>query len=92
MPVFPGGRRVPVRPSFRDPRFVADAATYLVSVLVVFPLPVLPQPEESRDAGAGATGRSGAFAWGAGGTVFYTVAATTLQRLAPRGCWAGSRA
>jgi hypothetical protein len=25
----------------------------------------------------------GAFAWGAGGTVFYTVAATTLQRLAP---------
>jgi hypothetical protein len=27
----------------------------------------------------------GAFAWGAGGTVFYTVAATTLQRLAPAG-------
>ncbi|MFY9928649.1 MAG: hypothetical protein WAK82_11655, partial [Streptosporangiaceae bacterium] len=25
----------------------------------------------------------GAFAWGASGTVFYTVAATTLQRLAP---------
>lgn len=25
----------------------------------------------------------GAFVWGAGGTVFYTVAATTLQRLAP---------
>ena len=27
----------------------------------------------------------GAFAWGAGGAVFYTVAATTLQRLAPAG-------
>jgi hypothetical protein len=27
----------------------------------------------------------GAFAWGTGGTVFYTVAATTLQRLAPPG-------
>ena len=27
----------------------------------------------------------GALAWGAGGTVFYTVAATTLQRLAPAG-------
>ena len=27
----------------------------------------------------------GAFAWGASGTVFYTVAATTLQRLAPTG-------
>ncbi len=27
----------------------------------------------------------GAFAWGASGTVFYTVAATTLQRLAPAG-------
>ena len=27
----------------------------------------------------------GAFAWGAGGMVFYTVAATTLQRLAPAG-------
>jgi MFS family permease len=27
----------------------------------------------------------GAFAWGAGGTVFYTVAATTLQRPAPAG-------
>ena len=27
----------------------------------------------------------GAFAWGAGGTVFYTVAATALQRLAPTG-------
>jgi hypothetical protein len=27
----------------------------------------------------------GAFAWGGGGTVFYTVAATTLQRLAPAG-------
>jgi MFS family permease len=34
----------------------------------------------------------GAFAWGAGGTVLYTVAATTLQRLAPRGRWAGPRA
>jgi MFS family permease len=38
--------------------FVADAATYLVSVLVVFPLPVLPQPVGARDAGTGATGRS----------------------------------
>ena len=28
---------------------------------------------------------TGAFAWGASGTVFYTVAATTLQRLAPAG-------
>lgn len=27
----------------------------------------------------------GAFAWGASGTVFYTVAATTMQRLAPAG-------
>jgi hypothetical protein len=27
----------------------------------------------------------GAFAWGASGTLFYTVAATTLQRLAPPG-------
>ena len=34
----------------------------------------------------------GAFAWGASGTVFYTVAATTLQRLAPPGSSARSRA
>src|SRR5262249_35331493 len=27
----------------------------------------------------------GAFVWGAGGTVFYAAAATTLQRLAPAG-------
>lgn len=38
--------------------FAADAATYLVSVLVILPLPLLPRPDESRDAGAGATGRS----------------------------------
>ena len=36
--------------------FVADAATYLVSVLVVLPLPVLPYPDEPREAGAGAKG------------------------------------
>jgi MFS family permease len=38
--------------------FAADAATYLVSVLVILPLPLLPRPDESRDAGAGATRRS----------------------------------
>jgi MFS family permease len=38
--------------------FVADAATYLVGVLVMFPLPVLPRPDEPREAGAAATGRS----------------------------------
>jgi MFS family permease len=38
--------------------FAADAATYLVSVLVVLPLPVLPGPDEPQSAGAAATGRS----------------------------------
>jgi MFS family permease len=38
--------------------FVADAATYLVSVLVVLPLPALPRPDEPREARAVATGRS----------------------------------
>ncbi len=38
--------------------FVADAATYLVSVLVMLPLPVLPWPDEPQSAGAAATGRS----------------------------------
>jgi Major Facilitator Superfamily len=38
--------------------FAADAATYLVGALVIFPLPLLPRPDELRDAGAGATGRS----------------------------------
>jgi MFS family permease len=38
--------------------FVADAVTYLVGVLVMFPLPVLPLPDEPREAGAAATGRS----------------------------------
>ena len=38
--------------------FAADAATYLVSVLVMLPLPVLPWPHEPRSAGAAATGRS----------------------------------
>jgi ENTS family enterobactin (siderophore) exporter len=38
--------------------FVADAVTYLVGVLVLLPLPLLPRPEESREAGADATGRS----------------------------------
>jgi MFS family permease len=38
--------------------FVADAVTYLVGVLVVFPLPVLPLPHEPRESGAADTGRS----------------------------------
>jgi MFS family permease len=38
--------------------FAADAATYLVSVLVMIPLPVLPWPDEPQSAGAAATGRS----------------------------------
>ena len=38
--------------------FAADAATYLVSVLVMLPLPVLPRPDEPRSAGPAATGRS----------------------------------
>jgi MFS family permease len=38
--------------------FAADAATYLVGALVVFPLPLLPRPDEPREAGAVATGRS----------------------------------
>jgi sugar phosphate permease len=38
--------------------FAADAATYLVSVLVILPLPLLPRPDESRDAGPEATRRS----------------------------------
>ena len=38
--------------------FVADAATYLVGALVVFPLPLLPRPAEPREAGAVATRRS----------------------------------
>jgi MFS family permease len=38
--------------------FVADAATYLVSVLVVFPLPVLPEPDEPRGADAETAGRT----------------------------------
>ena len=37
--------------------FAADAATYLVSVLVILPLPVLPWPGEPQSAGAVATGR-----------------------------------
>ncbi|HZR48090.1 MAG TPA: MFS transporter [Streptosporangiaceae bacterium] len=36
--------------------FVADAVTYLVSVLVVLPLPVLPLPDEPHEAGAGPAG------------------------------------
>jgi MFS family permease len=36
--------------------FVADAATYLVSVLVVLPLAVLTYPGEPQGAGAGAKG------------------------------------
>ncbi len=38
--------------------FAADAATYLVSVLVMLPLPVLPQPHEPQSGEAAATGRS----------------------------------
>jgi MFS family permease len=38
--------------------FAADAATYLVSVLVMLPLPVLPRPDEPQSAGPAATGRS----------------------------------
>ena len=38
--------------------FAADAATYLVGVLVIFPLPTLPQPDEPREAGAVVTRRS----------------------------------
>jgi predicted MFS family arabinose efflux permease len=37
--------------------FAADAATYLVSVLVVLPLPVLPQPRQPDDAGAAKVSR-----------------------------------
>ncbi len=38
--------------------FAADAATYLVGALVICPLPTLPRPDEPREAGAVATGRS----------------------------------
>jgi MFS family permease len=38
--------------------FAADAATYLVGVLVLLPLPLLPRPDEPRETVAGATGRS----------------------------------
>jgi MFS family permease len=38
--------------------FAADAATYLAGVLVIFPLPLLPQPDEPRAAVAVAAGRS----------------------------------
>jgi MFS family permease len=38
--------------------FAADAAMYLVSVLVILPLPLLPRPDEPREAGTRATGRS----------------------------------
>jgi MFS family permease len=38
--------------------FAVDAATYLVGVLVMFPLPVLPLPDEPREARPAATGRS----------------------------------
>ena len=38
--------------------FAADAATYLVSALVMLPLPVLPRPGEPHSAGAVTTGRS----------------------------------
>jgi MFS family permease len=38
--------------------FAADAATYLVSALVMLPLPVLPWPDEPQSAGAAAAGRS----------------------------------
>ncbi len=37
--------------------FTADATMYLVGALVIIPLPVLPLPEEPRNAGAMATGR-----------------------------------
>jgi MFS family permease len=38
--------------------FAADAATYVVGALVVFPLPILPRPDEPGEAGTVATGRS----------------------------------
>ncbi len=38
--------------------FAADAATYLVSVLVMLPLPVLPGPHQPQSAGSVTTGRS----------------------------------
>jgi MFS family permease len=38
--------------------FVADAATYVVSVRVILPLPLLPRPDQPSDAGAEVTGRS----------------------------------
>ena len=38
--------------------FVADAATYLLGVLVILPLPLLPIPSRLQDAEARATGRS----------------------------------
>jgi MFS family permease len=38
--------------------FAADAATYLVGALVVFPLPLLPLPDEPEEAGAVITGHS----------------------------------
>lgn len=38
--------------------FAVDAATYVVGALVVFPLPLLPRPDESREGRAAVTGRS----------------------------------
>ncbi|HEX4787458.1 MAG TPA: MFS transporter [Actinospica sp.] len=38
--------------------FVADAATYLLSVLVILPLPLLPQPDRRPGVGAGAAGHT----------------------------------
>jgi MFS family permease len=43
--------------------FAADAATYLVSVLVMLPLPVLPSPGEPQSVGAVATARPARGVW-----------------------------
>lgn len=83
-----------------------EAAIGIGAIMTGLALPVirrrLPAVRPSRLLAAGAIGYGltaavfagtpwvpvaylGAFAWGAGGTVFYAVAATTLQRLAPAG-------
>jgi Na+/melibiose symporter-like transporter len=57
--------------------FAADAATYLVSVLVILPLPILPRPDEPRDAGPEATRRS---AYGVSWLRAATTGAATVAR------------
>jgi hypothetical protein len=60
MAVFFGGHRIParpVRPSFRDPRFVFLLVGQSAGWVCSWAASLLPLPEEPRNAGAIATGR-----------------------------------